>query len=102
MSKLDSHLIINNSGIANIDNIYSGEGYRLTIITDRLVRVEINKNNEFNDLITQAVWCRDLGKVNYEIINENDKLLIKTKKATFYYDEKKKELNYVILKNEII
>ena len=51
---------------ANEKNVFSGEGFRVTVLTPKTIRVEINKNNVFCDEATQGIWFRNFGEVPFE------------------------------------
>lgn len=102
MTALNESLIINFPGEGNESNIYSGNKYRLTLITDRLIRVQVNRDNQFLDKITQGIICRDFGEVQKEIKKYNNIIEIKTDKVTFYFDEKRLKLTQVKIGTNII
>jgi alpha-glucosidase (family GH31 glycosyl hydrolase) len=71
----------------NAENVVKGEDYRLTVITDRLFRVEVDKGGEFLDLPSQSVWNRNLGKVEFEVEKSGNKVEITTKRAKLIFFE---------------
>jgi len=52
MVNLDKHLILSTNGRAETANIVEGQGYRLTMLTDRLLRVEVSPQDIFEDNAT--------------------------------------------------
>ena len=64
---------------ANPKNVIVGQKYRITVMTERLVRLEYNENGIFEDRPTQLVWNRDLGAVNFKIKQDSKYLEITTK-----------------------
>ena len=48
-------------------NIVLGKNYRITFLTDRLVRFEYNESGAFVDEASQVIWYRDLEEVPFEI-----------------------------------
>ena len=42
--------------------IFKGEFYRISVLTDKLVRLEYSKTGSFEDRITQLIYNRDLAK----------------------------------------
>lgn len=48
-------------------NIVLGKNYRITFLTDRLVRFEYNESGAFVDEASQVIWYRDLEEVTFEI-----------------------------------
>ena len=48
----------NEAGLADPKCIYKGEKYRITVLSERLVRLEYNLNGKFLDEPTELVWNR--------------------------------------------
>ena len=46
-------------------NIVRGDNYRITVLTDRLFRLEQDADGEFEDRATQVVFYRDFPAVEY-------------------------------------
>ena len=74
--------------VPNPANVIQGEQYRITLITDRLVRFEYESQGRFVDDATQTVWYRDLGMVPFERREKNGFFEIQTEKLVIRYDEK--------------
>lgn len=85
----DKIVVANNPLIAKTENIISGEHYRISVLTERLIRLEYNPNGIFNDSKSQLVVFRDFPKVNFEITQDNRFLVIKTKYFTLSYTKEK-------------
>lgn len=81
--------VINNNLLANLDNIVSGKNYRISVLTERLIRLEYNANGIFNDNETQLVQFRNFPKVNFKVNQDNRFLVIKTKYFTLSYTKEK-------------
>ena len=45
---------------ADTENILQGEKYRITMLTEGLVRLEYSEEGIFEDRATQSVWNRDM------------------------------------------
>lgn len=69
------HLRITPRPLANSENIIAYGGYRVTVLTDRLFRVE---RGSFTDEATQSIWYRDFPKVDYSWREEKGILIVKT------------------------
>ena len=82
------HWICETAPAADPDNMIQGVGYRITLLTSRLVRFEFQKNGEFIEEASQTVWYRNLGKVLYRIEKKKDCLEIETEHIRIRYDEK--------------
>lgn len=78
-----------NDNLAKQENIIKGENYRITILTERLVRLEYNNNHNFEDRLTQIVSFRNFDKVNYEKEENNESLKIRTSYFTLEYQKEK-------------
>lgn len=61
---MENYLIAKTSPKANPDNVFTNGKYRVTVITERLFRVEIDAKKTFFDEASATVWFRDLGRVN--------------------------------------
>ena len=59
---LEKHLIVKTNPLANKDNVIVRDKFRITVITERLFRIEIDNKKTFCDSATACVWYRDLGK----------------------------------------
>ncbi len=62
---------------------------RLSVLTDRLLRVEVDKKGEFTDAPTQCVICRSFAKPQFKVVEDGDTLIVITTKTIFRYDTKK-------------
>ncbi len=65
-----------------------GEKYRISVLTDRLVRLEYNKQGKFVDEPTQAIVNRSLPSTEYSVLEENGNVLIDTGALLIKYDKK--------------
>lgn len=73
---------------ALVENMICGEHYRITLLTDRLVRLEYAPDNRFVDAATQRVWNRDFPNVAYTMTRKADEVFIRTARMEIQYDEK--------------
>lgn len=75
---------------ANTECVFKGNKYRITVLTERLLRLEYNENGMFEDYPTELIWYRNFEKPEFEV-NETDKLLtIKTKYFELSYLKEKR------------
>jgi alpha-glucosidase (family GH31 glycosyl hydrolase) len=65
----------------------TGENYRITVLTDRLIRLEYSEDNTFEDRKSFAVVSRDLGEVPVEAHDTPEGLVIETKELKLCYDK---------------
>lgn len=83
---LREHLLVKTFPKAEKENVILFKDYRITVLFDRLFRIEKNANGEFCDYATQSVWFRNMPKVAYSVKETDDLIEIKTKKATLHLE----------------
>ncbi|MBE5826060.1 MAG: DUF5110 domain-containing protein [Butyrivibrio sp.] len=66
----------------------TGENYRITVLTDRLIRLEYREDNAFEDRMSKTVVNRSFPKVPYEERRAGNGIEIETKSLLLKYDEK--------------
>lgn len=74
-----------NRALANPASVLKGDKYRITILTERLIRLEYNENGLFEDSPTELVWYRNLPKPDYTVINNQANLIVETKYFSLNY-----------------
>ena len=72
-------------------NIVLGKNYRITFLTDRLVRFEYNESGAFVDEASQVIWYRDLEEVPFEI----------SRKITFWRS-RQKAYGYAMMREHLM
>lgn len=70
---------------SNAKSTFQGQNYRISIITERLIRLEYSPNNEFLDAPTQLIKRRDLGVPEFGVRQDNNLLEITTKYFVLTY-----------------
>ena len=75
------HLIAEVRPAANKENIVYWNNYRITVLGDRLFRIERSARKIFRDAATQAVWFRDAAPQKYALSEKDGKLFLKTEKC---------------------
>ena len=75
--------------ITREDCVIRGEHYRISILTERLIRLEYSPNGVFYDNRTQWVQFRNFDKVDFEITQDEKYLVIKTKYFSLSYSKEK-------------
>ncbi|HHK7015642.1 TPA: glycosyl hydrolase family 31, partial [Streptococcus pneumoniae] len=58
--------------------IFKGEFYRISVLTDKLVRLEYSRTGNFEDRTTQLIYNRDFGQVSLDYIETSNVLDIMT------------------------
>lgn len=77
----------------NGKNIVQGEKYRISVLTEGLLRLEYSPEGCFEDRATQTVWNRDFPEVSFTLKEKADGLEIFTAKAHLIYDKKEFSAN---------
>ena len=81
--QLMPYLRVNPRPKADSENIVLFDDYRITVLTERLFRIE---RGGITDEATQAIWFRDFPKVDYTWTTEDGKLIISTNALTLSVD----------------
>ncbi len=64
------------------------EHYRITMLTEGLVRLEYSQDGSFEDQATQVVWHRDFPKTDFRVNHTADGIEIHTSRIHLIYNEK--------------
>lgn len=75
------------AGVCREENVIAGEKYRISVLTDGLIRLEYAQHGVFEDRPTQTVWNRDLGACDFQVIDEEGNLEIITDRLHLRYDK---------------
>ena len=75
--------------MANPESVISGQRYRISILTERLLRLEYYPDGIFCDQETPLIQNRYFSKCDYEVTQDNKYLVIKTKYFTLSYTKEK-------------
>ncbi len=75
--------------MTNKDCIYLGKHYRISVLTERLIRFEYSKNGNFLDEPTHFAINRNFPKPNYEVKDTDKVLYIKTRYFILTYSKEK-------------
>ena len=70
------------------ENMISGKHWRISVLTESLLRLEYSPDGIFENRATQSVWNRDFPAVRFQCIETDDSLEIITPKAHLIYDKK--------------
>ncbi len=65
--------------------VFTGKSYRITILSDRLVRFEYSQNGEFFDDVTNFAIDRDFERTNIEVSEDSKYIVCTSKYFTFQY-----------------
>ena len=73
--------------VALKENTVTGEHYRFTVLTDRLIRMEHSTTGIFEDRATQKVFYRDFPACDFKVKREGGLLILDTAKLVLTYVE---------------
>ncbi len=86
MASLGEHFKINpNNLVSNSKTVFRGANYRITILSERLIRFEYSTKNEFYDGATEMVHNRLFPEPKIKVEQNNKYLVISTKYFTLQY-----------------
>lgn len=86
MASLSAYFIKNNRDlIPEQKNIITGDKYRFSILSPRLIRIEYNKDNKFENSATSLVVKRNFGSTNFTVEQTELSLTITTEYFTLTY-----------------
>lgn len=74
--------------LANPQAVVQGDGYRITVLTDRLLRLEYNPENVFCNTATQTVICREFETPAFTTRDEAGCLVVETDAVRLQYDQR--------------
>ncbi|MEG2311377.1 MAG: glycoside hydrolase family 31 protein, partial [Bacilli bacterium] len=90
MYNLGNHFHLDQKkAISNPQNIVQGDKYRITILTDSLIRFEYNEQGLFVDKPTELVWFRDMPPVEFKLTQTKKTLQITTNYVHITYAKEK-------------
>ena len=73
--------------LARPESVVCGNGYRITVLTDRLLRLEYEADNRFEDSATQMALCREFPAVPFTSAVQDGRLTIDTECLHLEYDQ---------------
>ncbi len=71
-----------------MNGIISSSDYRITVLTDRLIRLEYSPEGLFEDRLTKMVINRHLDDVTPDVTRQDGMLVVETKELILRYNEK--------------
>ena len=81
---LKKHLIAQTEPIACKDNLVLFDDYRITVLSDRLFRIEKNPRKAFCDSATQCVWFRNMPPQDFQTEYCEDSVILRTARVSLY------------------
>lgn len=85
MPELDKKYIYSTSPIANKNAVVAGDKYRFTVLTERLIRIELSSDGDFEDRATQFAVNRNLPVPEFSIEENGESVTITTERIRFTY-----------------
>ena len=73
---------------ARKENMVQGDKYRITLLTEGLVRLEYSEDGIFEDRATQFAFYRDFPQTDYRVVKTADGIEIHTPRIHIIYNEK--------------
>jgi alpha-glucosidase (family GH31 glycosyl hydrolase) len=73
---------------ANPDAVLSGDHWRITVLTDGLLRLEWSPDGGFEDRASTFAWYRDLPVPDFEVVDGPDALEVLTERFHLTYDRR--------------
>lgn len=98
---LDKHFKIKTAAKTKKENLIFYKNYRISLLKDRLIRVEKSSNQQFLDYPTKAILFRDFKEVKYLLKEENHGLSLKVADLTYFIADDFKD-SYVLINNQKI
>lgn len=86
---LKTSLIAKTDAKANHNQIYVGNCYRVTVLTDRLIRFEYSKEKTFVDMASHTVWFRNFAPIPFSVKEIKDNIVVETDAVKFFINKKK-------------
>ncbi len=86
MASIGAHFAIDkNSVVSNPQSIFQGANYRITVLTERLIRLELSKDGKFLDAPTLNVKNRNFPTPAFKVQQDESYLVLETKYFTLQY-----------------
>lgn len=88
---LDAHLIAKPRPSAAPENVLLWGPYRVTVLQNRLFRIERSEKGIFRDAATQSVWFRDMPPQAFSVRREKDRCIVRTSACRLILRAKREE-----------
>lgn len=85
---MKSYLKMETHPLADPKNVVKGDKYRITVLTEHLLRLEYSEDGEFIDAASQTVVNRDFPAVEFSVKDTGDELELRTKYLQLNYNKK--------------
>ncbi len=98
---LDKHLLAETHPTARAENVVLWGNYRITVLQDRLFRLERNGKRKFRDDATQTVWFRNFHRVPFTVCERDGELSVQTEACTLLVRRARKDCAVLLNGTEI-
>lgn len=98
--RLSKHLIVKTRPLADAANIVLWGDYRVTVLGERLFRLENNAARKYRDAATQVVWYRDMPVQKFTV-SAGEECTIETSACKLILREKREDCAAVLGETEI-
>lgn len=85
MYNLGEQFRVGNNSVANSKSVIKGEKYRITVLTERLVRLEYSETGVFEDRATEQVFNRMMDVPKFDVMEDANLITITTEYFKLYY-----------------
>ncbi len=85
---MKSYLKMETHPLADPKNVVKGDKYRITVLTEHLLRLEYSEDGEFIDAASQTVVNRDFPAVEFSVKDTGDELELRTKYLQLNYNKR--------------
>ena len=90
MASFGKHFAVNEKiGLSQVTAVHKGDFYRITVLSERLVRLEYSVTGTFNDKLTDLVQNRNFEVPSYTIEEDDKYMVITTKYFSLQYMKNK-------------
>lgn len=93
---LDRHLVAEVKPLANEKNIILWRDYRVTVLQDRLFRIEQSAERKFRDDATLSVWFRNMPEQAFSVHLTESQAIIETDKCSLIIKPSRKDCRVLI------
>ena len=92
---------VNSKPYCRPENMIKGNNFRISVLTDKLIRLEYNNKEEFEDRATQIVFNRDFPQTTFVLEESEQELVVRTDSLELHYDKKEFSADglYIIVKD---
>ncbi len=97
MEKLHDYLKVAPAPTPCAQNVILAGDTRVTVLLNRVIRIEHGTKESFTDAATQTVWYRDHGAVRFHSEQHGSRLTVKTEKAAFAVNTASGNLLYAVI-----